>query len=207
MHHDKPMLTVRIDNGRAAVLTDAMARLNVLLPEIGVDGQVFRRAQDLRLERAHLPIFPLFWTLMHVLDERSPLRGYDATRAIEADAQVLVTIKARDPMLSTTVHDLRSYSARETLRHALFRCPNHGTGRDAGFRPDQNRSAGARYRSPPGTGVDGTRRGPIDALSQAFALPVQGTDRWRLKRPERACRFSGRGSSHGRSVMAAWFRV
>jgi hypothetical protein len=26
---------------------------------------------------------------------------------------VFVTIKARDPMLSTTVHDLRSYSARE----------------------------------------------------------------------------------------------
>jgi inward rectifier potassium channel len=43
MHHDKPTLMVRIGNGRAAVLTDAMARLNVLLSEIGVDGRVFRR--------------------------------------------------------------------------------------------------------------------------------------------------------------------
>jgi len=50
---------------------------------------------------------------MHVLDERSPLHGYDATRAIAANAQVFVTIEARDPMLSTTVHDLRNYSARE----------------------------------------------------------------------------------------------
>ena len=113
MHHDKPTLMVRIGNGRAAVLTDAMARLNVLLSEIGVDGQVFHRAQELRLERTHLPIFPLFWTLMHVLDERSPLHGYDATRAIEANAQVFVTIEARDPMLSATVHDLRNYSASE----------------------------------------------------------------------------------------------
>jgi inward rectifier potassium channel len=113
MHHDKPTLMVRIGNGRAAVLTDAMARLNVLLSEIGVDGQVFHRAQELRLERTHLPIFPLFWTLMHVLDERSPLYGYDATRAIEANAQVFVTIEARDPMLSATVHDLRNYSASE----------------------------------------------------------------------------------------------
>ena len=113
MHHDKPTLMVRIGNGRAAVLTDAMARLNVLLSEIGSDGRVFRRAQELRLERAHLPIFPLFWTLMHVLDERSPLHGYDATRAIEANAQVFVTIEARDPMLSTTVHDLRNYSAKD----------------------------------------------------------------------------------------------
>ena len=166
MHHDKPTLMVRIGNGRAAVLTDAMARLNVLLSEIGVDGQVFHRAQELRLERTHLPIFPLFWTLMHVLDERSPLHGYDATRAIEANAQVFVTIEARDPMLSATVHDLpQLFGGRDTLRHALFRCHDHGKGRDAGFGPDQNRSAGAGCRRPPGTGMDGTRRGRIDALA------------------------------------------
>jgi inward rectifier potassium channel len=113
MHHEKPTLMVRIGNGRAAVLTDAMARLNVLLSEIGGDGQVFHRAQELPLERARLPIFPLFWTLMHVLDERSPLHGYDAAQAIGANAQVFVTIEARDPTLAATVHDLRNYSARE----------------------------------------------------------------------------------------------
>ena len=113
MHHDKPTLMVRIGNGRAAILTDAMARLNVLLSEFGVDGQVFRRAQELQLERAHIPIFPLFWTLMHVVDERSPLHGYDATRAIEANAQVFVLIEARDPTLATTVHEIRNYAAED----------------------------------------------------------------------------------------------
>src|SRR5215831_7724313 len=44
-------------------------------------------------------IFPLFWTLMHVLDERSPLNGYDAARAIKANAQVFVLLEARDPTL------------------------------------------------------------------------------------------------------------
>ena len=37
---------VRIGNRRAAVLADAMARLNVLLSEIGVDGEVFHCAQE-----------------------------------------------------------------------------------------------------------------------------------------------------------------
>ncbi|MGH7031815.1 MAG: ion channel, partial [Stellaceae bacterium] len=113
MHHGKPTLMVRIGNGRAAVLADAMARLNVLLSEIDVDGAVLHRAQELRLERAHLPIFPLFWTLMHVVDERSPLHGYDAPRAIEADAQVFVTVEAYDSTLATTVRDLHNYSAKE----------------------------------------------------------------------------------------------
>jgi hypothetical protein len=43
------------------------------------------------------PVFTIFWILMHVLDERSPLYGYDAVRAIERDARVFVTLEARDP--------------------------------------------------------------------------------------------------------------
>jgi inward rectifier potassium channel len=113
MHNGKPTLMVRIGNGRAAVLADAKAQLNVLLSETSAEGNLYHRAQELRLERAHIPIFPLFWTLMHVLDERSALYGYDAARAIEADAQVFVTIEARDPTLATTVHDIRNYAAED----------------------------------------------------------------------------------------------
>jgi inward rectifier potassium channel len=113
MHNGKPTLMVRIGNGRAAVLADARAQLNVLLTETTTKGKVFHRAQELQLERAHIPIFPLFWTLMHVLDERSPLNGYDAARAVKANAQVFVAIEARDPTLATTVHDIRNYPAED----------------------------------------------------------------------------------------------
>jgi inward rectifier potassium channel len=113
MHNGKPTLMVRIGNGRAAVLADARAQLNVLLTETTTEGKVFHRAQELQLERAHIPIFPLFWTLMHVLDERSPLNGYNAARAIKANAQVFVAIEARDPTLATTVHDIRNYPAED----------------------------------------------------------------------------------------------
>ena len=94
-HNGKPTMMVRIGNGRAGVLADAAAKLNVLLSETSAEGKLFYRAQE-RLERAHIPIFPLFWTLMHVLDQRSPLHGYDAARAIEADARVFLTLEARD---------------------------------------------------------------------------------------------------------------
>ena len=113
MHNGKPTLMVRIGNGRAAVLAEARAQLNVLLTETTTEGKVFHRAQELQLERAHIPIFPLFWTLMHVLDERSPLNGYDAARAVKANAQVFVAIEARDPTLATTVHDIRNYPAED----------------------------------------------------------------------------------------------
>ena len=109
MHNGKPTLMVRIGNGHAAVLTDGAAKLNIFFYDSTAEGTPFRRAQELRLERAHIPVFTIFWTLMHVLDERSPLHGYDAARAIEADARVFVTLEARDPTLATVVHDIRYY--------------------------------------------------------------------------------------------------
>jgi inward rectifier potassium channel len=113
VHNGKPTLMLRIGNGRTGALMDAAAKLNVLLSVTTADGKQFYRAQELRLERAHIPVFPLFWTLMHVLDERSPMYGYDAAQAIEAEAKLFVTLEARDPTIATLVHDFRSYAAED----------------------------------------------------------------------------------------------
>ena len=118
IHNGKPTLMVRIGNGRAAILTDAAAKLNVLLSETTAEGKPFRRAQELRLMRAHIPVFPLSWTLMHVLDEHSPFHGYDAARVIAADARVFVTLEARDPTFATTVQAIHSY-APEDIRFGM----------------------------------------------------------------------------------------
>lgn len=113
MHNGKPTLMLRVGNGRLAVLLDAVAKLNVLLSATSSEGKRFRRAQELRLERAHLPGFPLTWTLMHMLDEQSPLHGYDRVRMIAARAQLFVTLEARDPTLAAVVHDIRNYAAED----------------------------------------------------------------------------------------------
>ena len=117
-HDGKPTLMLRVGNGRANVLLDAATKLNVLQSVATAEGRLFRRAQELRLERAHLPVFPLTWTLMHVLDERSPLCGYDAAQAVAAGAQIFVTLEARDPTLGTSVHEIRSY-APEDIRFGM----------------------------------------------------------------------------------------
>jgi inward rectifier potassium channel len=105
-----PTLMLRVGNGRAGVLGDAHAKLNVLLNESTSEGQTFRRAHELKLQRAHIPVFPLTWTIMHTMEEGSPLYGYDAEQVIAADARIFFVLEARDPSLATTVHDLRSYS-------------------------------------------------------------------------------------------------
>src|SRR6266851_4028641 len=52
-HHGKPTLMLRVGNGRAALLADATAKLNVLLSEVNPDGTMVHdirnyRARDIR---------------------------------------------------------------------------------------------------------------------------------------------------------------
>ncbi len=114
-HNGVPTLMLRLGNGRLSPLADAHAHLSVLLREQSNEGATFRRVEDLALLRARLPIFPLTWTLMHVLDEKSPLHGVDAHALISNEANMFLAIEARDPALATIVHEVRTFGPRDVV--------------------------------------------------------------------------------------------
>ena len=113
VHNGKPHLMVRIGNGRIGLLTDATARLGALLIEHTSEGEVFRRAHDLKLLRSRIPIFALTWTLMHPLDEESPLFDYGPERLVRDDVRLFLTIEARDQALAAAVYDIKGYAAAD----------------------------------------------------------------------------------------------
>ena len=108
-HDGRPMLMIRIGNGRANSLSDATARLTVLLVERSADGRMFRRALDLKLVRSDFPFFPLTWTLMHELGPASPLVGLGAEDPRVGELRFMLRISALDPSLGAHVQDARSY--------------------------------------------------------------------------------------------------
>jgi inward rectifier potassium channel len=104
---------VRIANGRMTLLTNAVGRLGVVLLEESAEGHPFRRLHDLALSNATLSLFPLTWTLMHEIDEKSPLADYNVERFKESDARLFLTIEARDHAIGADIHDMRIYMADE----------------------------------------------------------------------------------------------
>jgi inward rectifier potassium channel len=72
-----PVLMLRAANARQNVIVDATAQLHVLFDTVSREGTRLRRLHDLKLQRQHHPMFVLSWTLMHVIDEHSPLYGLD----------------------------------------------------------------------------------------------------------------------------------
>lgn len=104
-----PTLMIRIANGRAGMLIDAKAELAALIAERTQEGQFFRRIHDMKLTRGRLHMFPLTWTLMHEIDERSPLFGVDAAKLAAMDFRLYVALKAHDYVLGADVFDAKTY--------------------------------------------------------------------------------------------------
>lgn len=112
-YNGRPTLMVRLGNGRAGLLTDANARMAALIGERTQEGQFFRRVHDLRLSRSRMPVFALTWTLMHDLDESSPLFGFDAEKFARSDIRLFAAVDAHDRALAADVSDMKDYGPPE----------------------------------------------------------------------------------------------
>ena len=105
---------VQIANARTALLSNAVAHLGVVLLEEDEEGRR-RHLHDLTLSNPALSLFPLTWTVMHEINETSPLAGCEAEHFRERDARLVLTLEAYDHVLGAAVHDMRVYTADEVL--------------------------------------------------------------------------------------------
>ena len=111
-HNGRPTLMIRIANGRKSLMTHANASLGVLLGDYSAEGQFYRRVYDLKLHRDAIPIFPLTWTLMHDIDETSPLHGFDGAALKQRDARFFLSVRANDLSFGAAVQDMKDYDAK-----------------------------------------------------------------------------------------------
>lgn len=110
----------RVVNRRENQLIELRAQLLLSRFEADGAGQRMRRYYVLALERETVTFFPLNWTVVHPIDDASPLRGWTRERMLEAEAEFLVLITAVDETFFQTVHSRSSYTADEIVWGAKF---------------------------------------------------------------------------------------
>ena len=103
-------LMIRFANARHNMIADASAKLWLIKTERTAEGQIFRRIRRLALVRDESPIFALSWTIMHVIDESSPLHGWTADDFASSDATFVVIIEGHDESSSYSLHARKNYS-------------------------------------------------------------------------------------------------
>jgi len=111
---------LRVVNMRPNVLMEIEANLVLMVVE-GTPGNLKRRFEALKLERDSIYFLPLTWTVVHPIDETSPLFGKTAADLERLQAEFVVLIKGFDDTFSQTVHARYSYRYDELTWQAKFR--------------------------------------------------------------------------------------
>ncbi len=93
----------------------------VMLTRLKLDGSGNREFIPLKLERDKVVFFPLAWTIVHPIDETSPLHGATAKDLEAWDAEVLILFSGIDEIFSQRVHTRSSYKPDEIVCNARFR--------------------------------------------------------------------------------------
>jgi inward rectifier potassium channel len=112
-------LQFRLANRRTNNLMEIQARVMLSTVEATDQGPM-RKYTYLPLERELIQFLPLTWTVVHPIDEASPLWGKGPEDLARKQAEFLVTIKAFDDTFFQTVHARYSYRFDEVVWGARF---------------------------------------------------------------------------------------
>lgn len=113
-------LQFRIANLRDTNLINLKA--NVVLSWLEDDASEGRkrRYQPLELERSQVALFPLNWTIVHVIDKKSPLYGLTKDDFCRRHSEMLIMIEGYDQTYAQTIHVNSSYTHDEVVWNARF---------------------------------------------------------------------------------------
>jgi inward rectifier potassium channel len=123
-HHGQPTLMFRVGNARGNEIVDASMNMTALVDDLSPEGTHLRRVRDLKLERRTTPLFVLSWTVIHIIDEDSPLFGLDWDQPIEKLEQrflgLVVTMIGHDGTYGQTVYARHNYYLDQIDRDHRF---------------------------------------------------------------------------------------
>lgn len=112
-------LMFRTANRRPNVLMDI--DIKVLLMTVEGEGAEARRTyQELALERENIYFLPLAWTVVHPIDESSPLHGWTESDFSEREVELLILCRAFDDTFSQLVHAVRSFTGSDIVWGGRF---------------------------------------------------------------------------------------
>ncbi|WP_143306653.1 ion channel [Chitinophaga vietnamensis] len=96
-------------------LTDVTIQVNLALL-VEEDGNFVYRYYDLPLERRKVESLSMNWTVVHPINEESPLLGLSEEDMRNADVEVYVTVRGFNDIYSNIVQQRTSYTYHE-IRH------------------------------------------------------------------------------------------
>jgi inward rectifier potassium channel len=100
-------------------LSDVTVQVNLAML-IQQDGEANYKYYVLALERSRIENLPMNWTVVHPIDEQSPLAGFTEEDLRAADVELYVTVRGFNDVYSSTVQQRTSYTFHEIRMNRRF---------------------------------------------------------------------------------------
>lgn len=114
------VLMLRVANERYNRIVGANAKLSLVRQETNLEGESYFRIHDLPLVRDSTQVFALTWTLIHPIDENSPLRGMASAELDASRSRVLVTVTGHDEIMAAEVRAVHEYQFSDIVFEGRF---------------------------------------------------------------------------------------
>lgn len=114
-------LMFRAANARQNVVQEASAVLRMLRDEVTPEGFRIRRIVDLPLLRSRHPVFSLGWTLMHAIDEASPLHLESAETLAATQTIFILSLSGTDETTGQMLMARAEYASEAIRWNQAFR--------------------------------------------------------------------------------------
>ncbi|MBS0273248.1 MAG: ATP-sensitive inward rectifier potassium channel 10 [Proteobacteria bacterium] len=115
-----PTLMFRAANQRGNQVLDASINVTLARSATSIEGITMRRFEDLTMVRNRTSLFALSWSVMHRIDETSPLHGLTQEQMMEQDMEIVVLLSGRDDVLADTIYARHAYSPDAILWDRKF---------------------------------------------------------------------------------------
>jgi len=109
----------RMVNGRSNQLIEVETQV-IFSRFVEEDGKPVRRFDTLELERRRVAFLPLALTVVHPIDEKSPMYNLTEADLKKSDAEILILITATDETFASIVHTRSSYKPDEVKFNRKF---------------------------------------------------------------------------------------
>ncbi len=126
-YKDGIALMFRMSPFKNNTLSEAEVKLTGAM-QIEEDGKRMNKFYPLSLEISKINALTLSWTVVHPIDEKSPLYNLNADDMKDVHMEILVFVKAFDEVFSNTVMTRTSYLADEIIWGAKFKIMYYQSG-------------------------------------------------------------------------------
>lgn len=122
VHDDdgQPTLMFRVANEHRKSILEARIQAYLAIDERTVEGHRMRRLHPLTLSRERSPLFLLTWTVMHPIDQHSPLHGRTPRQLAASGADIVVSFSGIDETLERPIHAHHNYPISQVLFGQAF---------------------------------------------------------------------------------------